>query len=247
MSDTGAFLPPPLPLPAVEVSTPLATREIALCPGCGLPEAQWTAPYVGHVVEDGVYGCSTCADDTGCIWRNPFVGPTYTGGLIDMAIVRWNPWSDLFNLHSQMDELFSSALGREMNGQSSDVGHLPLDIRQSDEKFTIEASVPGFNPEDVEVTLDNGVLTVQGRMQEDLAHDDGGYVRRERRVSSVFRQIALPAEVRADEISAQFENGVLTITVPRVEKAQPKRIPVHAGGGGQARVINAPESKKERG
>lgn len=162
-----------------------------------------------------------------------------------MAIVRWNPWNDLFSLHNQMDELFNSTLGREMNAQSSDVGHLPVDIHQTDERFTIEASVPGFKPEDVEVTLDNGVLTIQGRMQEDRSSNDGGYVRRERRMSSVFRQIGLPAEVRADEISAAFENGVLTITVPRVEKAQPKRIPVHSSGSRKATVIDAPENAKK--
>lgn len=110
--------------------------------------------------------------------------------------------------------------------------NLPVDIRQTENEFLIEASVPGFTPDQVEVTFDDGVLTIRGQRSEQREEKDGQYVRRERRQASVYRQIALPAEVRADEIAAGFENGVLRITVPRAQKAQPKRIPVTAPSGG---------------
>jgi HSP20 family protein len=110
---------------------------------------------------------------------------------------------------------------------------LPIDIRQTDSEYIIEASVPGFPPEDVEVTFEDGVLTIRGTRQEEKEDKDkkGRYVRRERRIASVFRQVGLPAEVRADEISAGFDNGVLRITVPRAQKAQPKRIQVKPTNG----------------
>jgi len=146
-----------------------------------------------------------------------------------MALIRWNPWGDLFDLHSQVDHLFQS-LGPDtvrMNGD--EIAGLPVDIRQTDDAFVIEASVPGFRPEDVEVTFADGLLTIKGNRSAETEDKSGTYVRRERRTTSVFRQVGLPAEVRDDHINATFDNGVLRITVPRAEKAQPRRIPVTAG------------------
>ncbi|MBV8528643.1 MAG: Hsp20/alpha crystallin family protein [Candidatus Dormibacteraeota bacterium] len=160
-----------------------------------------------------------------------------------MALSRWNPWNDLFDLQSQVDQLFQSVTGggsRQGNG-ASEFMNLPVDVRQSDSEFVIEASVPGFKPDEVEVTFDDGVLTIRGQRTERHEATQGEYVRRERRVSSVYRQIGLPAEVRADEIQASFDNGVLRISVPRAQKAQPKRIAVTTGGGEerQHQVIDA--------
>jgi len=138
-----------------------------------------------------------------------------------MVMTRWNPWTELFSMH---DQLYNDALGRNMMPERT-VHTLPLDILQSDEAFEIKASVPGFKPEDIEITFDENVLTLSGGHQEDET-TRGTYVRRERSVNSVYRQVGLPAEVKADQISATFENGVLTVTVPRAQRAQPTRIPV---------------------
>ena len=163
-----------------------------------------------------------------------------------MTIVRWNPWGELFNLHNQMDELFSSltpASGGTNGGERGYV-QLPVDIRQTDEAFVIEASVPGFKPDEVEVTFDDGVLTIKGQHDEEQEQKQGEWVRRERRLASVYRQVGLPAEVRAEEISASFQNGVLQVNVPRAQRAQPKRIHVTAGEqGGQQKVIEHHKSE----
>lgn len=155
-----------------------------------------------------------------------------------MALVRWNPWSDLFTLHNQIDQMLQSSTQEPDSGNGSAQFSLPVDIRQSDEAFVIEASVPGFEPENVEVTFENGVLSIKGTYDSSREKTGAGYIRRERRVGSVYRQIALPAEVRADEISASFHNGVLAITVPRAQKAQPKRIPVTTGAPAPANVVD---------
>lgn len=164
-----------------------------------------------------------------------------------MAIVRWNPWSDLFDLHTQMDQLFQSVGGTELSRGSGggEYTSLPVDIRQIDDSFVIEASVPGFRPEDVELTFQEGMLTIKGQQKHESEEKEGSWIRRERRTSSVFRQVGLPAEVRADEISASFEHGVLRIIVPRAQKAQPKRIPVTGGDGqqhGEQKVIEHQQS-----
>jgi HSP20 family protein len=156
-----------------------------------------------------------------------------------MALVRWNPWSDLFTLHNQFDQYFQSTTPETESRNGGEHFSLPVDIRQSDEAFYIEASVPGFEPDNVEVTFENGVLSIKGTYDEGRENTEGGYVRRERRVGSLYRQIALPAEVRPDEISAAFHNGVLTVTIPRAQKAQPKRIPVRTGAAAPATVVDA--------
>ena len=156
-----------------------------------------------------------------------------------MAIVRWNPWNDLFDLHNQVDQLFQS-LGNEnvLRNGGGEYANLPVDIRQTEEAFVIEASVPGFAPDEVELTFGDGVLTINGQRKTESEEKQGTYVRRERRQVSVYRQVGLPAEVRAEEISANFENGVLRITVPRAQKSQPTRIPVTSGTSNeQPRVI----------
>ncbi len=140
----------------------------------------------------------------------------------------WNPETDL-------DRLLTAAFGRF---DPTVHNNLPLDIRQTEEAFWIEASVPGFRPEEVEITLDENVLTIHGTRRP--TETMGGYLQRERQLTSVHRHVSLPAQVKADEITAHFENGVLTIMVPRAQKAQPKRIPVTMRGGDPTRVIDAP-------
>jgi HSP20 family protein len=159
-----------------------------------------------------------------------------------IAIVGWNPWNELSSLHSQMDRLFSDSLGEMTDRLGSDSASVPVDVRQTEDQLSIVASVPGFKPEDVEVTVDGGVLTIRGHYQEDVNGNEGQWVRRDRRMSSTYRQLVLPAEVQVDKIAAAFEHGVLTVTVPRAQKAQPKRIPVSTPSAATSqRVIDAPK------
>ena len=155
-----------------------------------------------------------------------------------MLVSRWNPWNELLSAQSQAEQLFNEAFGRGTLPESV-VRTLPLDIRQTDEAFFIEASMPGFTPHDVEISFDENVLTIRGVRPQEDATDRGGYVQRERHLSSVHRHVYLPAQVKADEITAGFNNGILTIVVPREQKAQPMRIPVTVAVGDQPKVIEA--------
>ena len=147
-----------------------------------------------------------------------------------MAVVRWNPWNELFDLHSQMDQLFQTMNPESLRSGNGRAGytHLPIDIRQTDDAFLVEASVPGLGPDDVQVTVDGGVLTIAGTSRSEGDRREGAYLCRERGALSVFRQIGLPAEVRADDIKASFVNGELTVTIPRSRRAEPVRIEVTA-------------------
>jgi HSP20 family protein len=97
---------------------------------------------------------------------------------------------------------------------------LPLDIRQTQDAFYIEASVPGFRPEDVEITVGENVLMIRGIRPPADETVRGSYVQRERQLSSVHRHVYLPVRVRAEEITASFDKGILTILGPREQKAE---------------------------
>jgi HSP20 family protein len=150
-------------------------------------------------------------------------------------MARWDPWSDLFNLQNEMTRWANEAFGTTAALNSGGDGrrysgtapttYLPLDIRQKDGEFLIEASVPGFKPEEVEITADQGVLTIRGERKVER-EEEGTYLRRERGMYSVVRQLTLPSDVKEDQISAAFKDGVLTVRIPRVAAPTPRRIPV---------------------
>jgi HSP20 family protein len=157
-----------------------------------------------------------------------------------VAIGRWRPASDLATLHGTMDRLFSDVFGDSLSRMGGDEGammpmlHLPVDIRESDDGYMIAAPVPGFKPEDVEVTFSEGMLTINARRREEREQGEGQYLRREIAFGNYQRRIALPADVEAENIRATFDNGVLCVEVPRAERPQPVRIQVQPGQRGEA-------------
>jgi HSP20 family protein len=123
---------------------------------------------------------------------------------------------------------------------------LPLDIRQTEDAYVIEASVPGFSPEQVKVTVDQNWLVIHADRKQESETSEGGYVRRERRSASVHRRLALPQEIDVERISASYANGELAITVPRSPRPEPRQVPVSAApatpavtAGGEAPATEA--------
>jgi HSP20 family protein len=151
-----------------------------------------------------------------------------------VAIARWRPANDLASLHSTMDRLFSDVFGDSFGRMGGDdrgpaTFHLPVDIQETENGYVIKAPVPGFNPEDVEITFSDGVLTISATHKEEREEPEGQYLRREIAFGNYQRRIALPGDVRAEDIRATFDNGVLTVEVPRAPRPQPRRIQVEPG------------------
>jgi HSP20 family protein len=146
------------------------------------------------------------------------------------GLIRWSPSSDLINLHSQMDQLFGELTeawrGPQRGRDISTAAFLPVDIERTDDAIVIRASVPGFDPDEVEVTVDDSVLTINAQHEQEDEQTEGNMIRRERYVGRLYRQIALGDGVRGEEAEAGFENGELTIRVPLAAKPQPKRVRV---------------------
>jgi HSP20 family molecular chaperone IbpA len=101
-----------------------------------------------------------------------------------------------------------------------------VDVREEDDRYVIEAELPGLKEEDVKVNLSNGTLTISSDKEEKKEDKDRGYIMRERRSFAFRRSFRLPADAKPEDIKAEFTDGVLEIDVPRAPKAKPKRIPI---------------------
>lgn len=139
-------------------------------------------------------------------------------------------WRDLFNVRNEFDRLFDR-LGREGADFS---GWVPtVDVRETGDALLVEAELPGLTPGDVDVRVENGVLTISGekRREAEEGKDDSGYRIVERCYGRFERSFTLPRSVDADKVSAEFSNGVLTVSLPKAETAKPRKIEVKAGNG----------------
>ena len=142
-----------------------------------------------------------------------------------MSISRWEPMNDLMTLRQAMDRLFEDSFvrpGRMLDGSS--VTHLPLDIYTTQDAVVVRASVPGVNPDDVEITIEGSRLTIRGTTQPQK--DEGDYLLQEQRYGPFARTIDLALPVQADKAEASFKNGLLTLTIPKAEEIKPKTIKV---------------------
>lgn len=135
----------------------------------------------------------------------------------------WNPWSELERLRREMDGLFSQANG-------SGHGEFPLvNVYTGEEAAVLTAELPGINPNELEITAKNNVLTIQGQRTKDELKENERYLKYERGEGKFVRSFAMPFEVDAGKISASYRNGILQIHLPRAEADKPKKITVAAG------------------
>lgn len=145
-------------------------------------------------------------------------------------LIRWNPLVDMFALRSEIDRMFDETfLGAPGRWMQSNAWDLSIDLAESNDEYLVKASLPGINPDDLEISYSNNILTIQGEVQEEKESEKSRYHLRERRYGSFSRSISLPSTVNADKIDASYEAGVLTLHLPKVEEAKPHRIQVKKG------------------
>jgi HSP20 family protein len=149
-----------------------------------------------------------------------------------MSVSRWDPFQDLLAIQDEMNQVF----GRARQGQGGRVWAPALDISERKDAYVVTVEVPGISPDDLDITLEDGLLTIQGERQFSQESTEQQFHRVERRYGSFRRSITLPSQVQANAIEASFENGVLEVIVPKAEEAKPKKITVRAGGSGRQQV-----------
>lgn len=148
-----------------------------------------------------------------------------------MNMVRYEPWSLLNQLHSEIDQLFTPQRRRlgEDNANVATSDWAPaVDIKEEADRFVIHADIPGVDPKDIDVHMENGILTIKGERQSETKEEREGYKRVERVRGSFYRRFSLPDTANAEAISAKSQHGVLELVIPKQQKLQPRRIQVES-------------------
>lgn len=147
-----------------------------------------------------------------------------------MTILRWNPAEELYSLRREMSRLMEDSWlptrFTQMVRPEERVMRLPLDAYTTDEELVITAAVPGLNPDDVEIVMEDDVLTIKGELRAPL--ENVTYLFQERSYGRFSRSVTVNVPVDADQAEAKFDKGVLTVILPKLERARPKVIEVKA-------------------
>jgi HSP20 family protein len=142
-------------------------------------------------------------------------------------LIRWDPLREVSEVRSLMDRAFDDFFSRSpitYNG----IGSIDVNMLQTDKDVIVKASIPGVKLEDINITISGDTLTLRGEMKDDQEYKDANYHIREMRQDSFSRTMTLPVKVDSDKAKAEFENGILCLTMPKTEEVKPKTITIKA-------------------
>ncbi len=149
------------------------------------------------------------------------------------TIIRWNPLREMAAMQSAMDRMFNDTW-RNLSWGDSELGgfNLPLDINETDREYTVTTDLPGVSADNIHVKFQDGVLLIEAELPETTVQKEGERsLLKERRWGKFSRSVRLPQQVNANAVEASFQDGVLTLTLPKAEEVQPRLIPIKAGNG----------------
>jgi len=148
-----------------------------------------------------------------------------------MNLVRWSPIGDIFMLQNRMNRLFEDALHSWPSASDGTTSWVPAaDIYETESELVLQADLPGVDPKQIDVRVENNVLTIRGERAFESKVDRENFHRVERSYGTFMRSFTLATPVDADKIKATCKNGVLQITLPKAEQAKPKKIQIAAAG-----------------
>lgn len=143
-----------------------------------------------------------------------------------MTLMRYQPWGRLGQFHEEMDRLLNRYQPAEETSVTTSDWTPAVDVKEEEGRFLIRADVPGVDPKDIEVHMDKGMLTIEGKRDSEIRDEKDGYKRVERVYGSFARRFSLPDTADADNIKAESKHGVLEIVIPKKAAEQPRRIKV---------------------
>jgi HSP20 family protein len=149
-----------------------------------------------------------------------------------MTIIRRapSPFGDLLSLRQAMDRLFEESFVRP-GVTWGEGGLVPMDVYATDDDFVLEANLPGVKPEEVDITVENNTLTISGEAHSSRKEEEGATILQEIRRGRFTRTLTLPAGLEPDKAKATFEDGVLTLRIPKAEQVKPRQIKITSGNG----------------
>jgi HSP20 family protein len=152
-----------------------------------------------------------------------------------MTIIRRaNPFDELFTLRRTVDRLFDEDLFHPRAWRPVTLGAEPaLDVMTTPDELVVRASLPGWKPEDVEITLTGSTLTIAGEMQDEARREDQSWILSEIRRASFSRTLELPEGLIGDRATATYEHGILTLHIPKAEEVKPRQIKITATSDAQ--------------
>jgi HSP20 family protein len=142
------------------------------------------------------------------------------------TITRWDPFQDAQTLREAMTQLFDESFVNPTTTRRGQAFVPALDLSETADAYTVELAVPGLKPENIDITIENNVLTVKGEVKQVSDEQKRSYHRIERRYGAFTRTIGLPTSVRADAITADLKDGVLRLEIPKAEERKPRKITV---------------------
>jgi HSP20 family protein len=153
-----------------------------------------------------------------------------------MALIRWEPARELATIQNEMNRLFNTffeAPGGSSNGQGHPLRRwIPaMDLVETEDDFVLRADLPGLTESDVNIELEDNVLTISGERKAEHEERKEGYYRVERASGTFARSLTLPEGVDPERVRASFDKGVLEVRVPKPEQRKPRKVQISAGGG----------------
>jgi HSP20 family protein len=145
-----------------------------------------------------------------------------------MPIERWEPFREMPSLRQHLERLFQDDFFHPLAHGTGDQSWFPIDVADRDDHVEVKAELPGLKPEEFSVRVQGDLLTVRGERKEESERKEDNYVVRERRSGSFARSIRLPATVNSEKATAGYKDGVLTLTLPKVEQSRTQEIKVTA-------------------
>ncbi len=155
-----------------------------------------------------------------------------------MTLRVWDPIRDVTSLHSAMDRLFQDAWVRPNSWVTGYGFGLPVDLVETPDEYIVKAALPGFHPDDVNLSVTGDTLTIQAEFKDQHEPENANYLLRERRMGNITRSFTLPVQVDADKAQARYENGELILTLPKAEEVKPRQIQISMGTN-QAELVSS--------
>src|SRR5579884_3797243 len=165
-------------------------------------------------------------------------------GRFDMALIRWEPVRELSTIQNEMNRLFNTFFEAPAppNGGTLRRWIPAMDLVETDDDFVLRADLPGLGESDVNIELEDNVLTISGERKAEHEERKEGYYRVERASGTFSRSLTLPEGVDPEAVRASFDKGVLEVRIPKPEQRKPRKVAISVGGGEQQKTIEGAET-----